>query len=216
MIPLPRIYENRPISRGEAVMTTKIFYGHRVRHLVSPALLTKWPGIRTALGNRNKGKHRLDVDAPQNVDAGQLLATKLYCEWIQTNAQVDDILAAHYLEVLPSHVPERRRARAQEVVKTVAASFGIPAPGITWFCEETAEERRARKECGECPFGGYFTRPEPILGMANKAEGKIWIHSHLADENLNRVAIHEVLHLAFPEAGEDQIKEYEAMICSGS
>lgn len=207
---LGRTYEDRSISREEGVMTTRMFYGHRARHRVSPALVAKWPGTHTAIGSSNKGKRRPDVDY------AQLMAIKVNCEWIRTKIQVDDILASHYLEVLPSHVPERRRARAQAVVEKVAASFGIPAPPIEWFSEEIDEERRARKECGECPFGGYFTWPEPILGMADKADGKIWIHAHLADENLTRVATHEVLHLAFPEAGEDQIKEYEANICSDS
>ncbi len=191
-------------------MTTNIFYGQRARHLISPALAPRWVRILAEYEKRRNGKRR------PGVDAAQLLATKLYCDWIQTKAQVDDILAFHYLEVLPSHVPERRRARAQAVVDTVAASFGIPAPPIEWFSEETCEEKKVRKECGECPFGGYFTRPYQILGSANIAEHKIWIHAHLADQNLTRAATHEVLHLAFPEAGEDRIEEYEAMICSGS
>jgi len=144
------------------------------------------------------------------------MATKLHCDWLLAKAQVEDILAFHYLEVLSSHVPERRRARAQKVVETVAASFNIPAPPITWFSEETCEEKKARKECGECPWGGHFTMPEPILGMANKGEGKIWIHAHLADENLVQVAVHETLHIAFPSASEDRIKELEAKICSDS
>ncbi len=189
-------------------MRTSIFYGQRARHLVSPALAPRWVGILAEYQKRRKEKRRPDDD--------QLLGTRLRNDWLQTRAEVDDVLAAHYLEVLPSHVPEGRRARAQEVVETVAASFNIPVPAITWFSEETCEEKKVRKECGECPWGGYFTRPHQILGSANIAEHKIWIHAHLADQNLTRTAVHETLHLALPEASEDQIEGYEATICSGS
>ena len=186
-------------------METNIFYGGQ-RALVSPALAAKWPWIRTAVGNKRKRR--------PEVDDAQLLGIRLRNDWLQTKAQVDDALAVHYLEVLPSHVPERRRARAQVVVEKVAASFNMPTPSIEWFSEETYEEKKVRRECGD-PFEG-FTMPEPILGFASKSEGKIGLHAHLADENLTRVAVHEVLHLGFPEASENQIKEYETRICSGS
>lgn len=131
-------------------------------------------------------------------------------ETVERTKQLTDFF---YLELLPHAVPTYKREFAQLIVAKLSQTWQIPTPTVKWFSPETDEERKWRFIDGE-PNGEGFHTPYEVSGMARPDCGEVWISADVDGPALERVAVHETLHVRFPAASEEQIIRLDHMITS--
>lgn len=125
----------------------------------------------------------------------------LRAEHRRLTRQLDDLDAADFYEVIPSHVASATRATVASVLTKACGDLGIPVPRLRYFRparpgDRAGEEAMARRHGAPMPIAESFRGRKDLGGQAIAARGEVWIRTDLDPDALVYVVAHEARHIA--------------------